>query len=136
MAYLAAAGRWRDAARVGVFGLIVLAVSYVLAPGAWGDFVGIVGARAGTDGGSVFPIPFWLRFLVGAGLAVLGGRLDLQARRGGFTPRLGESAMIFALTIANPTLWVTALSVLIAIVPLWRTPSPAPMAARSMAVRS
>ena len=121
MAYLAAAGRWRDAVRVGALGLVVIAVSYVLAPNAWADFYGVVGTRAGADGGSVFPIPFWLRFLIGAGLAVLGGRLERQARRGGFTPRLGESTMIFALTIANPTLWVTALSLLVALVPLWRS---------------
>jgi len=34
-----------------------------------------------------------------------------------------------ALTVANPTLWATALSMLVAIVPLWRTAGTAKVAA-------
>jgi hypothetical protein len=33
--------------------------------------------------------------------------------------------LMVALVAAKPTLWVTALSLLIAIVPLWRTANPA-----------
>jgi hypothetical protein len=39
-------------------------------------------------------------------------------------PRLGEPVLVIAIVIANPTLWVTALSMLVAIVPLLRSPAP------------
>lgn len=120
--YLAAAGRWRDAAKVAVAGAVVLGASFALGPGLWRDFIDIVGARAGTDGGSWLPIPFAVRFGAGAVLTVLAGLMAKAAARRGDSTRVAESLLIVALTIANPTLWATALSLLIAIVPLWRTP--------------
>ena len=133
VAYLAAAGRWRDAAKVSVVGLAVLGVSWLLAPGAWREFLDVVGARAGTDGGSLLPIPFPIRFAAGAALAVFAGLL--AAGRVGPVRRMGEGdavgdarsrrvaevLLIVGLTIANPTLWMTAFSLLVAIVPLWRS---------------
>lgn len=113
--YLLAAGRIREALGVGILGLAVLAVSFVLAPGVWGDFVSIVGARAGTDGGAIVAVPFPVRFGVGAALAAVAGRL------GGHR---GELLLVIGLTVANPTLWVAALSILVAIVTLLRTPIP------------
>jgi hypothetical protein len=127
--YLAAAGRWRDAAKVAVIGAAVLGVSVLLGPGAWREFLDVVGARAGTDGGSLIPeIPFAARFLVGAVLAIVAGRLAGRAASRGGSARAGESLLIVALVVANPTLWATALSMLIAIVPLWRS-APAPVVA-------
>ena len=122
--YLAAAGRWRDAAKAGVLGAVVLAVSVSLDPLAWRSFVEVVGARAGTDGGSLFPeIPFVLRLGVGAVLAIVAGHLSARAVLRGASARAGEALLIVALVIANPTLWATAFSMLIAIVPLWRQPA-------------
>jgi hypothetical protein len=112
--YLVAAGRVREAIQVAVLGAVVLAISVVLAPGAWVDFISIVGGRAGSEGGGLVAVPFWLRFLLGAVLAAAGGRL------GG---RRGEVLLVVGLTVANPTLWATALSLLVAIVPLLRTSS-------------
>jgi hypothetical protein len=119
--YLVAAGRWRAAVLVAAAGGAVLAVSYVLAPWAWQSFIDVVGLRAGAEGGSVLPIPFAVRFAAGAALAVVAGRLTLRATAAGKSPRVGEALLIVALTIANPTLWVTAFSLLVAIVPLWRS---------------
>lgn len=124
IAYLAAAGRWRAAFLVAVAGLAVLGVSVVLAPGAWQAFLDVAGVRAGADGGSVLPIPFAVRFAAGAVLAVAAGRLALRAEQAGASARVAEALLIMALTIANPTLWVTALAMLVAIVPLWRTAAP------------
>ena len=136
IAYLAAAGRWREAVKVGVLGLAVLGVSVALAPGAWREFIDVVGARAGTDGGSILPIaiPFPVRFAVGAALAVLAGwisagRLGASAIGSGAIgrwgpQRAGEALLVVGLTIANPTLWMTAFALLVAIVPLWRTARP------------
>lgn len=120
-AYLAAAGRWRDAGKVAVVGLAVLGISVALGPGAWREFLDVVGPRAGTDSGSWLPIPFALRFGVGAVLVIVAGRMALRAVERGGSARAGEALLVIALTIANPTLWATALSLLIAIVPLWRT---------------
>jgi len=129
--YLAAAGRWRDAAKVAVVGAAVLGVSVLLGPGLWRDFIDVVGARAGTDGGSWLPIPFAVRFLAGVVVAAMAGRLALRAQERGASARGAEAILIVALTIANPTLWATALSLLIAIVPLWRTGDRPVMAGRS-----
>ena len=120
--YEAAAGRWREAVKAGVVGLAVLAASAVLAPGAWREFLDVVGARAGTDGGSLFPaIPFAARLAAGVVLTVVAGRLAARAAVRGTSPRPAETLLIVALVVANPTLWATALSMLIAIVPLWRS---------------
>jgi hypothetical protein len=125
LVYLAAAERWRTFLVVAVAGAAVLGLSVVAAPWAWHDFVDIVGTRAGTDGGSVLPIPFAVRFGAGLALTLVAGRMALRASRAGTSARTAEALLIVALTIANPTLWVTALSLLVAILPLWRTPSTA-----------
>jgi Glycosyltransferase family 87 len=171
--YLAAAGRIREALGVSLLGAAVLAVSAVLAPDAWRGFLDVVGARAGSEGGALVAVPFWIRLIVGAILALVAGRLSArpQASSPGrlepiaerpepiaerpepiaerteplverpdadpavqpaarfFRPRLGEVLLVVALTIANPTLWATALSLLIAIVPLLRTAPRTPAAA-------
>ena len=123
--YLLAAGRGREAIQVAVVGVAVLAVSVVLAPGAWADFVAVVSGRAGSEGGALVAVPFWARFTIGAILAAIGGRL------GG---RRGEVVLVVGLTVANPTLWATALSLLVAIVPLWRTAPREPDVATAVAV--
>ena len=119
--YLAAAGRWREAAKVAVVGAVVLGVSVVLGPGAWREFLDVVGARAGTDGGSIFPIPFAVRLAAGVVLALVAGRMAAGATARGTSARAGEALLIVALVVANPTLWATAFSMLVAIVPLWRS---------------
>lgn len=123
LVYLAASRQWGAFLKVGVGGLAVLLVSYILAPGDWREFIDIVGDRAGTNGGAMVPIPFAIRFGVGFVLAVIAGRLALRAdpEHGRRNARLAEALLIVALTVANPTLWVTALSLLVAIVPLSRT---------------
>ena len=122
VAYLAAARRWREAFAVGAVGLAVLVVSVVLAPAAWQDFIALVTPQAGTSGASLLPIPFPVRFGVAVALAVGGGVLSARGRR-----RAGEGVLIAALVLANPTLWVTAFSLLIALVPLWRRRGPESM---------
>jgi len=110
--YLAAARRLREAALVSVAGLAVLVASIIVSPGAWDAFVSVVGPRANTDGGALVAIPFAVRFVAGAALVALGGWA------GG---RRGEALLVIGITLANPTLWATALSLLVALLPLWRT---------------
>jgi hypothetical protein len=135
--YLAAAGRWRDAVKVGMLGLAVLGVSVALGPGAWRDFLDIVGARAGTDGGSLVAIPFAVRLGAGALLAVAAGLVAARASARGESQRWGEVLLVVGLTVANPTLWATAFSLLIAIVPLWRSaPHPAQIVAAGVGIEA
>jgi hypothetical protein len=126
LVYLAAEERWRAFVSVAVVGALVLGVSFVAAPWLWQGFVDVVVVRAGSDGGSIVPIPFALRLTVGTVLTVIAGRSARRARRAGTSARVAEVLLIVALTIANPTLWVTALSLLVAIVPLWRTAPTSP----------
>ncbi len=110
--YLAAAGRIREAIGVGALGLVVLAISFGLSPDLWRDFVTIVGGQAATNGASIVDIPYPVRFAAGAMLAFVAGRL------GG---RLGEVLVVVAVTVATPTLWANALTLLVAVVPLLRS---------------
>jgi hypothetical protein len=120
LAYLAAARRWREAFLTGIVGIAVLALSVLLAPGAWSEFMTLVVSQAASSGASVVPIPFPVRFAVAAALAVGAGLLAGRYSRDSAFP-VHEALLIIALTIANPTLWATAFSLLVAIVPLWRT---------------
>lgn len=115
LVYFVARGRYRDAFVAGLLGLIMLFVSLFISPAAWRQFVDVIAASAGTVGASVVPVSFPVRAAIGLVLALVAGRLR---------PRVGEPLLVVAIVIANPTLWVTALSMLVAIVPLLRWPAP------------
>jgi hypothetical protein len=109
IAYLAARGRWRDAGLATVGGIAILAVSFVLSPDAWRQFVDIATARGPGETNGFLAVPYFVRAIVGLVLAVVAGRLR---------PAIGEPLLIVAITVALPTLWFTALSMLAAIVGL------------------
>ena len=124
--YFLVARRYRDALVMGVAGLAALAVSVLISPSAWRQFLDVIVADAAGVGASILPIPFAVRAAVAVGLVVVAGYLsrgrDDQAGRGlGRDPRYGEALFVIALVVANPTFWVTSLSMLVAILPLWRT---------------
>lgn len=116
LAYLVARGRYRDALIAGLLGFMMLLVSLLISPEAWQQFADVIGASAGTVGASFVPVSFPVRAATGLVLALAAGRLR---------PRLGEPVLVVAIVIANPTLWVTALSMLVAVVPLLRWPASA-----------
>jgi Glycosyltransferase family 87 len=107
--YLAAGGRWRAAGLATAVGLAILAVSVALSPDAWRQFIEIVMARGPGEANGFLAVPYGLRAVAGLVLAVVAGRLR---------PSLGEPLLVVAVTLALPTLWFTALSLLAAIVPL------------------
>ena len=110
--YLVARARWRDALTTCALGAAILVASVLLAPEAWRQFILIVGAgNVGSQAG-ILPVPYLARAIVAAVLAFIAGRLD---------PRYGEPLLVVAVTIGNPSFWVTGLSLLVAIVPLLRT---------------
>ena len=107
--YLAARGRWRAAGLATAVGLGILAVSVALSPDAWRQFIEIVTARGPGETNGFLAVPYVVRAVVGLVLAMVAGRLR---------PSLGEPLLVVAVTVALPTLWFTALSLLAAIVPL------------------
>jgi glycosyl transferase family 87 len=104
--YLAARGRWRDAGLATVAGIGILAVSVALAPDAWRQFVEIISARGVGETNGFLAVPYFVRAVVGVVLAVVAGRIR---------PAYGEPLLVVAITVALPTLWFTALSMLAAI---------------------
>ncbi len=109
LVYFVARGRYRDAVTAGLVGSIMLLASILISPAAWHQFATVVVGSAGSVGASFVPVPFPIRAAAGVLLALTAGRLR---------PRVGEPMLVVAIVIANPTLWVTALSMLVAIVPL------------------
>jgi hypothetical protein len=109
IAYLAARGKWRDAGLATMAGIAILAVSLIVSPDAWRQFVDIVTARGAGEANGFIAVPYFVRAVLGLVLAVVAGRLR---------PALGEPLLIVAITVALPTLWFTALSMLAAIVGL------------------
>lgn len=111
--YLVAARRYRDAALVLAAGLAILLLSVLLSPAGWAQFATLVQIEGSSTGASIVAVPFPLRLATAALLALIAGRL------GG---RRGEALLVVALVVGNPTLWATAFSLLVAIVPLWHRP--------------
>jgi alpha-1,2-mannosyltransferase len=126
LVYFLFARRYRDALVMGAVGSAMLVISVVISPEAWRQFLDVIVADAAGVGASIIPIPFAVRAIVAFGLIVLAGFLsrasDSDAGRGiGRDPRYGEALFVVALVVANPTFWVTSLSMLVAILPLWRS---------------
>jgi hypothetical protein len=110
LVFLLARGRIREAVLVGAIGLGVLGVSVLLSPASWIQFLELIGVQGTTSGASLVPIPFPIRLTGAVILAVVAGRV---------AGRRGEALLIAAIVVGNPTLWLTAFSMLVAIVPLW-----------------
>jgi hypothetical protein len=127
--YFVAARRYRDALVMGLAGLAMLIVSVAVSPDAWRRFIEVVAADAAGVGASIVPVPFAVRLVVAIAVALLAGVIAGRARP---SPpgrprepmrdiRVAEAMLVVAFVLANPTLWVTSLSMLIAVLPLWRT---------------
>jgi len=115
LAYLAMRGRWREVGTAVGLGVGLLVVSVLLSPEAWRQFVEVMLARGPSDASAFIPVPYFARMIVAAGLLLIAARLE---------PRWGEPLLVVAVVMALPTLWIAALSTLIAIVPLLRRDPP------------
>jgi hypothetical protein len=107
--YLVLRRRWTDALVAITVGLVVLVISVALDPGAWSGFIATIQARGPGDISGLLPAPYDIRLVA----AVLMTVIASLAR-----PRIGEPLLVVAITLALPTLWLDAFSVLIAIVPI------------------
>lgn len=108
--YLAARGRWRDAAIAAAVGLAIVAVSFIASPDLWREWLTAVTARGSEIGNSLVPLPYAVRAVLGAVLALVAGRLSA---------RNGEIALVVAVTLAMPGLAINGFATLAAILPIW-----------------
>ena len=125
LVYLAVQRRWRDVAVSAVLGVAVVAVSYLLAPDLWRQWLAAISGRSDIVGNSIVPLPYSVRAIAGFVMAVVAG---LWGRR------RGELLLVGAVTIANPGLSLQGFAVLAACVPIWRA-GPEGLLARRGAAR-
>ena len=109
--YLLARARWREAAIAALAGVALLVISVALSPDAWRQYLDILASRGPTDVSGLLPVPYFARAVTGLLLALVAARLE---------PRIGEPLLIIAIVVALPTLWMAALSTLVALVPIVR----------------
>lgn len=117
LVWAAVRGRWRDAAVIAAVGLVMLIVSVAIAPDQWLGWIDYMAAQDPWAQSSFLGIAFPVRAVVAAVLTVLAARIA------GWR---GEALLVAAITFALPSLWVTGLSLLAAVVPLYRTRAEAP----------
>lgn len=113
--YLALRGRWRPAVVSALVGLGILALSVVLSPEAWAQYVDFLRTVDPGQQSAFIAIPFPVRAVAAAILVVIASRLDEWR---------GDIILVGAITLALPSLWFTGLSLLIAAVPIIRARPP------------
>ncbi|MGH2489480.1 MAG: glycosyltransferase family 87 protein [Candidatus Limnocylindria bacterium] len=88
----------------------IVAITFAIDPDLWLAWLGMLAANVETTRPSFLEIPVLPRLALAAGLIALG------ARRG--RPAIVPIAVMLAL----PGVWVNSLAMLVAVVPLWRSP--------------
>ena len=108
--WFAGAAKWRALITAIGWTMGISIVSFAIAPDAWADWLRLLGASTGVSSAeaSVIPGPVWLRTLLAAALVVVGGW------------RGWRWTVPVAVTMALPVVWSSGLSVLVALVPLYR----------------
>ncbi|MGH2512724.1 MAG: glycosyltransferase 87 family protein [Candidatus Limnocylindrales bacterium] len=86
----------------------IAAVSLLIDPHAWLDWIGVIGASAGKTSGTwaALPVPLWLRLPIAVLVVVWGARTDRRW------------AVPVAAMLALPALWYGGLAMLLAVIPL------------------
>lgn len=107
--YLAAKGRFRAAALGASAALAIAAASYAIGPALWAEFIDVTVGRGPLDVSGFVPIPYAFRFATGTAIVLLAARLR---------PPWDDGLAIIGVTVALPTLWLTALSFLLAVLPV------------------
>ena len=103
-------GERREAGIAVVVGVLTLLVSFLISQAAWRDFISVLLQRGPGDVSGFLAVPYVVRLGLGVSLALISARLD----------RWRRPLVVVAIVVALPTLWITALSTLVAIVPLIR----------------
>jgi hypothetical protein len=103
-------GEWRKLAIAVGMTLAIAAVSFVVAPDLWRQYVSTMLDNLDYDPGHPYPVPLPLpiRMVVAAAVVAWGARTDRRW------------AVPVATTLALPIVWVHGFAVLLAAIPLWR----------------
>ena len=110
-------GEWRSLAIALATTAAIAAVSFVVAPGAWFDWIHFLSNSSATGAVEnntyqwLFP-PLWLRLIGAAALIVWGARTDRRW------------VLPVAITVAMPVIWITSPAILTAIPRLRRPEDP------------
>lgn len=112
--FLLLRGRWREATVATAVGVAMLVVSYGFSPAEWGAYLRLLASFDPMQQSAFIPIAFPFRAFGALVLVTVAARL-----RG----RQGDMILVAAMTLALPSLWFTGLSLLVAVVPLYRAPT-------------
>lgn len=101
---------WRNFAIAAGGTAAIAAVSYLIAPNLWSDYLQTMIDNLGYDPGHPYPVPIPLpiRTLAAAALVLWGARTDRRW------------VVPVAAVLALPIIWFHGLAVLLAMIPLWR----------------
>ena len=103
---------WRQLAVAVGSTLAIVVVAFVLAPGIWMRWFEMLASNAESTRPSVLVIPVLPRLAAAAALLAIGAWRDRPA------------IVPVAAMLALPAIWVNSLSMLVAVIPLWRHPPP------------
>jgi Glycosyltransferase family 87 len=103
---------WRELGVAVGTTLAIVAVSFVLAPDMWLRWFSMLASNAEMTRPSVLVIPVLPRLAAAAALLALGAWRNRPA------------IVPVAAMLALPAIWVNSLSMLVAVIPLWRHPAP------------
>ncbi len=105
--WFAVRGEWRHLAIALGATAAIIAVSFVMLPQQWRDWVDVVIGNAGKGGTwASVPVPLWIRLPIAAAVVVWGARTDRAW------------AVPVAAMLALPALWYGGISMLLAAIPL------------------
>ena len=105
--WFAVRGEWRHLAIALGATAAIVAVSFVMLPQQWRDWVDVIVGNAGKGGTwASVPVPLWIRLPIAAAVVVWGARTD----RAWTVP--------VAAMLALPALWYGGISMLLAAIPL------------------
>jgi hypothetical protein len=106
--------QWRNLAIAAGATAAITAVSFVIAPDLWQRWFALLAGNVEATRPSVLEIPVLPRLALAAGLLALGVWRDRPA------------IVPVAAMLALPAIWVNSLSMLVAVIPLWRQARPGP----------
>ena len=86
----------------------IAAVSYLVVPSWWSDWVAMLRSDTGLTAGTSVPVPLWIRIPLAIAVVALGARTDRRW------------SVPVAAFLALPTIWPQGFAVLVGAVPLVR----------------
>jgi hypothetical protein len=112
--WFAARAEWRQLLVALATGGGIAAISFVVTPALWFDWLDLLRDSSGVTAGiQLVPLPLSVRIVVGAGIVVLAARTN----RSWLVP--------IGVLVALPNVWTTSTALIAGSVALWRTRGPA-----------